>query len=132
MTDKWKPETFEIARAAGPCLVGGYVNNGLGLHMHAAGSPKGRRPANWTLSHLGTGHRLAYLSGGLSVVLPVATEIAEAGDWGFLSFAGYKDRFPDAQERLREIIGRHPKVGSIRFDQAAIPEVAQQIAANRP
>lgn len=129
----WRREKFEIARAEGPQDVRGYTYRALGIHMHSKASPKGRRPANWTLTHLGTGHRLAYLSGDLSIVSPVATEIAEAGDWDFLSMQGWKDKFPNARQRLEEICAAHPTVATILTNRTgALDHVAQQIAANRP
>ena len=132
MSDCWQPETFEIAREEGPQKVAGYVYRGLGLHAHSRPSPTGRRPAGWTLTHLGTGHRLAYLRGDVATVFPVGAEIAEAGDWDFLSMQGWKDRFPDARQRLEEICAAYPKVATVQIGKGAINEVAQQIAANRP
>lgn len=131
---RWQAGTFEIAMPYGPARRSGYVYRGLGLHVVNKGSPKGKRPPRWTLTHLGSGHALCWLDGDVATAFTVATEIAEAGDWDFLSLQGWKDRFPDAPDRLREILDRHPKVAR-RGGHGAHPnghEVARQIANNRP
>ncbi|WP_310530666.1 hypothetical protein [Novosphingobium sp.] len=133
----WKPEDFEVAYWGGPHTVAGYTYRGLGLHIGIHPSPKGKRPARWILSHLGTGHRIAMIDGDVATAFPIASEIAEAGDWDFLSMLGYKDRFPDAPERLREICSKHPQqvifAATVARDgvDPRSHAVAQQIAANR-
>jgi hypothetical protein len=129
MTD-WKPETFETALNTGPHLVAGYTYRGLGLYGE---SSRDGKSGSWTLTHLGTGHMLAHISGGVQKAFPVATEIAEAGDWDFLSLQGWKDRFPDAPERLDEICAKHSNVRrNEEPDRRNDHETAQKIAANRP
>lgn len=130
----WKPEDFEVAWGSGAGAVAGYTYRGLGLHVAINPSPKGKRPTRWTLTHLNTGHRIGYLDGDVRTAFPVATDIAEAGDWDFLSFEGWKDRFPDAKERLAEIQERHPKVFTWKQGDGGgnNREIAQQIASNRP
>jgi hypothetical protein len=112
--------------------VAGYTYRGLGLWIAIDGSPKGRIPPQWSLSHLGSGHNLCYIKGDVATAFPIATEIAEAGDWGFLSLDGWRDRFPDAPKRLDEIIARYPKLCSRGARRGADREVAAQIAANQP
>lgn len=128
----WKPETFEVAMPYGPSLKAGYTYRGLGLWLVHKPSPKGRRPAVWSLTHLGTGHCIFQLQGGVAKAFPVAAEIAEAGDWDFLSLQGHKDRFPDAGVRIREILAANPGVlrGSVG-GPGQYHEVAMQIASNR-
>lgn len=135
----WKPEDFEVAYPSGPKPVAGYTYRGLGLFMRTEGSVTGKRPPLWNLSHLGTGHNLAIIEGFVAVSFPIATAIAEAGDWEFISLEGYKDRFPDAPERLREVCERHgSRVKSFAGSNPASQwdernrAVAQQIASNRP
>lgn len=129
----WEPEIFETAQYYGPSKVAGYTYRGLGLHMVMEPSPKGRRPARWNLSHLGSGHLVGVLTGDVATAFPVAGEVAEAGDWEFLSLDGWKDRFPDAAEKVREIAARHPKVFSVKFGGGSRShQVACQIASNRP
>lgn len=134
MTDIWKAETFECAWGTGPHAVAGYTYRGLGLHVVIEASPKGRRPARWALIHLGTGHSIAYLDGDVATAFPVGTEIAEAGDWDFLSLQGWKDKFPDARAKLEVVCARHPKVATTTIAEKGGSDlaVAQQIAANRP
>lgn len=128
----WKPETFEVAMPWGVSAKTGYTYRGLGLWQVMAPSPKGRRPAVWSLTHLGSGHMICGLKGDVATAFPVATEIAEAGDWDFLSLSGWKDRFPDAVARIREILARYPKVqyGKVGGKNQH-HETAMQIASNR-
>ena len=134
MTDIWKPETFQVAFPGGPTYRAGYVYRGLGIFQAIGPSPKGRRPAEWSLTHLGTGHKICLIKGDVRTAFPVATEIAEAGDWDFLSLEGWKDRFPDMKEVVGAIIERHAKIatrgGSVGHENSRA--VAQQIASNRP
>lgn len=130
----WEPNTFEVAYFTGPSMVAGYVYRGLGMWIAIQGSPKGKRPPTWSLQHLGSGHRLCLIDGTVAKAFPVATEIAQAGEWDFLSLEGWKDRFPDAPERLREILARHKNtsgVGVAAHTDRGLA-IAQQIAANRP
>ena len=133
----WTPETFSVAWASGPHTVTVYTYRGLGLHMLYSGSPTGRMPGRWSLTHLNTGHRLAIIDGNVATAFPIAFDIAEAGDWDFLSLGGYKDKFPDALEQLEKIAAQHPK--HLSLTQSKSPNlndrshaVAQQIASNRP
>lgn len=105
----WKPETVHIATHHGAVPRAGYVYRGLGLWQMHGQSPKGRRPAEWDLLHLNTGLTLARLKGSVAEVFPIATEVAEAGDWTFDGPYGWKNQFPDASQKVREIIGRHQK-----------------------
>lgn len=136
MSAPWIRDSFEIAYLFGPRKVRGKSYRGLGLHLlsKAYRSPKGRRflPARWSLSHLGSGHCLVTLTGEWDEILPVATEIAEAGDWDFLSMQGWRDRFPDAPERLAELVEKHASMCKRGQSRGNMPEIAQQIAANRP
>ncbi|PXW76001.1 hypothetical protein C7451_106165 [Blastomonas natatoria] len=126
----WKPETFKVAMPYGPADVPGYTYRGLGLHLIMQQSPKGRRPAMWSLSHLGSGHRIAIINGNVATAFPIASEIAEAGDWEFDSLHGWKDRFPDAKEKVDEILARS-KIGKRGSGIGYSEETAQQIAQSR-
>ncbi|WP_068093385.1 hypothetical protein [Novosphingobium rosa] len=134
MADIWCAETFEVALPSGPTPKAGYVYRSLGLWQEIRPSPKGRRPAQWSLTHLGTGHKVCSIRGDVATAFPVATEIAEAGNWDFLSLEGWKDRFPDVYEVVGEILSRHAKIAA-RNGGPRNPHshaVAQQIAGNRP
>lgn len=131
---RWNAETFEIAHPTMPIPTSGYTYRGLGLHIAISPSPKGRRPARWALTHLGTGHRLAFLDGDVATAFPIATEIAEAGNWDFLSPKGWRDCFPDAKARLEEVCAAHPKVAILTVSKpdSFHADIARQIASNRP
>ena len=129
----WKPDLFEIAMPPGPRMVAGYTYRGLGLHIIRNGSPKGGRKPRWSLSHLGTGHKLAVLDGDVRTVFTVASDIAEAGDWTFDGLYGWKNQFPNAKEELERIINES-SIGTLCFGPKHSEEsraVAMQIAASR-
>lgn len=128
----WQAGSFDIASHFGPRRVAGYTYRALGLYMMWAGSPKGRRPPMWGLYHLGSGHVIVNLEGTVATAFPIATEIAEAGDWDFLSMEGWKDRFPDAPEKTAEIAAKYPKIAKRFGGGHSNREVAMQIASNRP
>ena len=132
MSDIWKPAQFQIAMPSGPTTVSGYEHFELGLHLITGRGKK----AKWILTHLGTGLRLCEIEGSVAVAFQVATEIAEAGDWGFISMEGYKDRFPDAAQKMAEILNRHTNARRawVEYDpdeKERIRPIAQQIAASR-
>lgn len=127
----WTPETFLIAMPGGPAKRHGYVYRGLGLYLIMPASPKGRRPAQWSLTHLGSGHCLAMLKGDVSTAFPIATEIAEAGDWTFDGLKGWKNHFPDAAERVREILERAGSRGKMTGGGNSNEGVAREIAMAR-
>ena len=80
--------------------------------------------------------QLCEIKGGVRKAFPIATEIAEAGDWGFISMVGYKDRFPNAPQILAEILAKHKNAnqGWRKYsddERAAMLPIAQKIAATR-
>lgn len=123
----WQPEDFLIATAGEPFPVVGYVYRGLGLHK-----PSPRRK-NWSLTHLGTGHQIATITGKVADVFPVASEIAECGDWDFDGLKGYVNRDPEIGKRLHEIIARHKNARPAIVTEARKPnhDVARQITERR-
>lgn len=132
MADIWKPAQYQVHHGSTAVTVVGYTYRELGLHML---TERGKVPT-WSLTHLGTGLRICNITGKVAVSFPVATEIAEAGDWGFISMVGYKDRFPESANKLREILGRHKNAKRVwrkidNDEREAIRSVAQQIAATR-
>lgn len=125
----WEPAEFLIATIGGPVGVSGYVYRSLGLHMTARGSPKGRRRQKWALTHLGSGHRLCFISGKAEVAFPIASEIAECGDWDWDGFRGYLNRDPEISKRALSIIDGHPECSRGRGTSSE--SVAQEIAIAR-
>jgi hypothetical protein len=107
----WAKQSYLIACPIRPQTVLGWVYNGLGLTIAMRGSPNGRRPPTWVLTHLGSGHAIATIRAPESAAFQISTEIAEAGEWDFVSLHGWKDRFPDAPERVAEILARYPGLG---------------------
>lgn len=78
----WQKATFPIAMPSGPTLVTGWAKDGLGLHT--ARFHGGREnPDFYTLTHLGSGHGVATISGPLNHARTVANRIAKVTDWTF-------------------------------------------------
>lgn len=108
---RWREEKFLIA-SGGISLTMvrfGFTYRGLGMWKTSRGSPKGRRPPTWSLTHLGTGHRVCLIHCHMVEAFGVATEMAECGDWDFDSLVGWKDRDPDLPMKCVAIIERHGK-----------------------
>jgi hypothetical protein len=124
----WPAGDFLIGMPNGPTSVSGYVYLGLGLHQTYAGSPKGRNKPRWALTHLGSGHLVGTLKGDVRTAFPVATEIAELGDWTFEGLTGWKNQFPDIQERVAEVQARHSGVFTKSGGRGASEDVARAIA----
>ena len=98
---EWLPGNFHIATLTGPERVAGYSYRGLGLDKRG----------EWVLSHLATGLKIARIGSRKPAAVKVATEIAEAGDWDFDAPEGLLNRFPDAGERVHEILQQHGFAG---------------------
>jgi hypothetical protein len=130
----WIKETFLIALPNGPTPRSGWTYGGCGVHQSIEGSPKGRRPPTFTVTHLGSGHALAHIDAIFDRTIEIATEIADAGDWSFDGLDGYKNQFPDAPKKVGAIIARHRRIAR-RFHkdgvQAAHEGVAREIAMAR-
>ena len=131
---KWKSQAYQVARCAigrgYAASVDGFTYRGLGIHLEMEGSPKGRRKPRWNLSHLGSGHLVTSINAHRSEAFAIATEIAEAGDWEFDSFAGMGDRFPNARDEVERILASH---GRERLATNAQPseDLARSIALSR-
>jgi hypothetical protein len=128
----WPAATFQIATPWGVQTKHGYAMQGLGLWLISAGSPKGRRKPKWSLTHLGTGHAVGFITGDVRTAFLIATEIATAGDWTFDGMTGFRNQFPDAAEKVASIMARHPKAFSRGAGENGDEAQAREIAMARP
>jgi hypothetical protein len=94
-------------------------------------SPKGRRPPTWRLTHLGSGHAIASIVGTTARTFPIASEIAECGDWSFEGLEGWKNVEPDLPQKLVDIAERHKKYCKVRAGGGGNAEIARSIAMAR-
>lgn len=124
----WMPADFLVACGREPTLRAGYVYRGLGLVLSVRGSPKGRRKPIWALTHLGSGHALCLIEGDVKTAFPIASEIAELGDWDWDGFEGYKNRDPELLTRASDVIER---LRLRRFGGLRSEGVAQAISIAR-
>lgn len=95
----WKPGSYAIATLGVECVTG-YTYKGLGMRMSMAGSPKGRRPPTWSLTHLNSGHKVVSLNLPTSRAFEVATQVADLGDWDFETLGGWKNRAPQLRDKV--------------------------------
>jgi hypothetical protein len=105
----WVAGNIHCAAREGFFIKPGYTYKGLGLRMIQAPSPKGRRPAEWLIIHLGSGHGIAVVAGTVSDVFPIVHELAEAGDWTFIGLDGWRNQFPEAKAATRAWLQRYSK-----------------------
>jgi len=126
----WRPIHYMVAGLSEPRQVLGYTYAGLGLHMVHQGSPKGRRPPVWTITHLNTGHRICEITAHAPVAFSNATAFAELTDWDFDGLAGWKNRDPELGEKVGKLCVNLPGVsvrgGGVRSEwQAAAISTAR-------
>lgn len=124
----WQPSTIDIVLDK-PQKIRAMVYRGLGLFL--VEQRKGLEPAKWSLTHLGSGHRVGLIPGDELDVFKVATEIAECGDWEFSGLRGYQNMDPSLPAKALEIIARYSlergriKVGDGRdVDERAAAEIS--------
>lgn len=138
MGGMWRPGTVHLASAFGIETREGYLYCGLGMvQITPARSARGRRkamPSEWSLTHLGSGHRVCMLFGEVATVFPVATEIAELGAWAdFDTLDGWRQVDPDLPAktfRIIEAAGRAAQRGP-GSRCAASADMAREVAYAR-
>lgn len=97
------PSTFWIATSEGVDTRSGYVMRGLGLGHD--GWAKDRRNTEWTLTHIGSGTAVCRIVGSVATVMPVATEIAQCGDWMLFDLPdGWQQTDPELPARVQAIL----------------------------
>lgn len=128
----WEPAKIVIAiLGSGQGNRAGYIYRGLGLFMALSASPKGRRPPKWCLTHLNSGHSIAWISGFVKDAFPIASEIAECGDWDFAGLDGWRNQDPELPRKVLEIAARFPKRVEMRAGGGGDREVAAAISSAR-
>lgn len=126
----WEPGVFLVANEYGPVEEDGFLYRSLGMFQVTRGSPKGRRPPRWSLTHLGTGHRIVLIEAHTAQAFEIATEFAECTDWDFNSTQGWRDRDPDLMSKLTDLFAKYPAADR-NGGRMGSEKVAQQIARMR-
>lgn len=99
----WKQGRFRVSGSGAILTRDGWTYNGLGITQ--VGSIFAPR---WHIIHLNSGHAIARIDkGSLASMQALAAEIADAGDWSFDGLTGFQNQFPDAAERVHEIVMKH-------------------------
>lgn len=114
----WRPARYMVAGPCEPREVLGYTHAGLGLHMIHKGSPKGRRPPVWAITHLNTGHRVCGITAHAPVAFSNATAFAELTDWDFDGLKGWKNRDPELGAKVGKLCTTLPGVSSVKTGAA--------------
>ena len=109
MSEPWKPLQFFRAVPGGiPLEDWGYEQRGLAL-CHA-GWANPRTETRWTLIHLGSGGAIMRFVGNVATVMPVASEIADCGDWTLFDLPeGWRQTDPDLPAKVGAICEAHPE-----------------------
>ena len=133
MAQIWEPAEFWIGYVEGPCRVDGYVWSGLGLAHHGWGVPA--RTTVWSLIHLGSGSRIGTLVGNVATVFPVASEVAQCGDFTLFDMPyGWMQTDPELSAKARAVFDAHPEVFpefDKPMDRAMMDESARAVARAR-
>lgn len=108
----WKREAFLRALKDRPAPVSyaGFTYLGLGLNMVQVRSEKHHRATKWCLTHLGSGHAIAFIKGEMKTVFPIATELAELIDWTFTGLTGWKQTEPQMPNIVEHWLQAHDGV----------------------
>lgn len=134
MSETWQPASFLVAMMAQdePTLIAGYTYRGLGLSLNY--KTKARRPKKdgtrtmrefWTLTHVGSGHRVCGFEGNVAAVFPLAWEVANLGDWDFDGLYGWKNRDPELMQKFREWAAKN---GIKRGNNKSSEDMARAVA----
>lgn len=104
----------------------GWTYRGIGLVGETS------RLGWWYIVHLNSGHAVARIRGGTEAQLKdMAADIADAGDWSFEGLDGFRNMFPDAADRVHEIVTRHRPELKRRKSPGPNPVHAKAIALLR-
>lgn len=112
----WKDARYPVACAAAVVKVSGYTYKGLGLHIWPRNKPRKRKgvepppppPPEWTLTHLGSGLSVAHITGTVSEVFPLASQIADLSDWTFDGPKGFRNMDPELPAKLKAWLDTAP------------------------
>lgn len=85
------------------CKSKGWLYRGIALQRLFKGSPKGRRPATWNVTHLNSGHTIFRIHADEDRAFSIATDLAECGDWDFTGLHGYINSDPDLLNKTSAI-----------------------------
>lgn len=109
LADAWRPATFYRAiPGEAPKEERGYEWRGLALRHGGWATP--RSETRWTLIHTGSGATIMRFIGSVSVVMPVAGEIAQCSDWTLFDLPeGWKQTDPELPTKVAAIIEAHPE-----------------------
>lgn len=127
----WKSEDFLIAAPGGPSSRHGFVYRGLGVHKIIGASPRGRRPPLWSVTHLGSGHRVGNIHAHIVRAFDIATMVAECVEWDWNGLDGYRNIEPDLAQKLRDFVNQFGKEFALTSGSGYDKESALEIAMAR-
>jgi hypothetical protein len=108
-TDRWKAGKYREARECGLVKVDGYLYRGLGMRRLYERDPlQGHLSSKWSLTHVGSGHSVAFLHLEEDGAVWLGAMVAELGNWNFGALDGFLDIDPDLPERLVALAQKYP------------------------
>lgn len=128
VSGNWKAGMFRFAMCP-ERLEHGLLYRGLALTHLWSGSPKGRRPPAWTLTHIGSGHILCNFEA--HDPYPDATRMAECGEWDWEGLEGWRNVDPEIKVkalRVLDLMGNRWISSSGRSSESAARQIAMQRA----
>jgi hypothetical protein len=128
----WGAGTFLQAKdGVGAVTRSGYLHKGLAIAHDGWGEPRSR--TLWTLFHIGSGGAFLQMIGDVATVFPVATEIAECGDWTLFDMPdGWKQTDPELGKKVFDILTKNPQAKpTTAFIRDIDPESHRAVIAAR-
>lgn len=96
----WVPSEFLSARFGYVDTEYGWVCGGLAITPLWKGSPKGRRPPAWTMTHCGSGHRVCIIEAHDGFAFKIADRVLALTDWTFDGLEGWKNTDPELMDKF--------------------------------
>lgn len=127
----WKFGPYLMASIGEAAKTTGFIRSGLAMSMRIKASPKGRRPPTWSLTHLGSGHRVALIDAHPVEAFEVANAILALTDWTFDGLSGWRNQDPDLMDKLKALRSQYPKALSRTGGTPSDPDIARAIAMAR-
>lgn len=123
----WREGQFFIAQADGPHERSGFVCESLGLHCTSESLDS---IEEWTVTHLKSGHAIAYITGSPLLAQKIAGKLADCSDWAFDALDGWKNTDPALPIKVVAIVQRHRRHARLTTgEREGDPEVARAVAA---
>jgi hypothetical protein len=103
----WKPQSYLIAIGDFTTEIFGRVSGGLGMLQVRGCAARDATKPEWSLTHVGTGHRVCLIRATEVEAFAIATEIAALTNWDFVGVDGWKSRDSAMPRKVRSFARRY-------------------------